>query len=475
MGRYYHKSIENIDIKDVCYDSREVVRDSVFVCIKGERDDGHRYASAAVRGGAVIVVAEKIVSCGGSIILVDDTKAVLKELIKKFYGVPRVKLIGITGTNGKTTVSHMVAAILEKSGIKSGVIGTNGVYVGGREYICRQNTPTTPNQLELYKTLTDMEKQGVEYCAMEVSSHALDQDRVYGLSFDVAAFTNLTRDHLDYHSDMESYFSAKRKLFDITAHTVTNADDEYGRRLLAEENVISYGIKSGDIRAEGLALSAGGIGFELLLDGKRIHQHINITGIFSVYNALTAAAVCRSIGISEEYICEGLASIKGIDGRMEHVGFGDVDVIIDYAHTPDGLQKVLETLRRVTDGRIICLFGCGGERDRSKRAAMGEIAVELADIAVITSDNPRGELPTGIIIDILQGVKKDNYIVIENREKAIKAALQMAKKGDTVLLAGKGQEKYQIIGNEKKYFNERDIVKGVYKTQNGEKNEGVYC
>ncbi len=474
MGRYYHKSIEDIEITGVCYDSREVKKDTVFVCIEGENDDGHRYAAQAVRSGAGVVIAEKPISCGGNIILVENTRKVLKEIIKKFYGIPKVRLIGITGTNGKTTVSHMIAAILSESGMKTGVIGTNGVYIDGKEYYCRQNTPTTPNQLELYKTLADMERQGVGYCIMEVSSHALVQERVYGLRFDMGVFTNLTQDHLDFHTDMEDYFSAKKRLFEISDRTVINADDIYGKRLLDERGGISFGITDGDIRADNIKLDPDGSEFDLTVDGKMLRQRINIPGLFSVYNALAAAAACAGLGISAENISKGLEKIGGIVGRMEHAFFGNVNVIIDYAHTPDGLSKVLESLKTVTDGRLICVFGCGGDRDRTKRALMGNIATNLSTLAVITSDNPRTEPPNEIIIDILSGVKKDNYIVIENRERAIKAALSIAKKGDTVLLAGKGQENYQIIGNEKHYFNERDIVKSAYLARNGEKDAGIY-
>lgn len=474
MGRYYHKSIEDIEITGICYDSREVEKDTVFVCIEGENDDGHRYAAQAVRSGAGIVIAEKPISCGGNIILVENCRRVLKELIVKFYGKPEVRLIGITGTNGKTTVSHMIAAILEKSGVKTGIIGTNGVYIGGREYYLRQNTPTTPNQLELYKTLADMERQGVGCCVMEVSSHALVQERVYGLGFAVGVFTNLTRDHLDFHADMEDYFLAKKKLFDISEKAVINADDEYGRRLSDEPDTLTFGITGGEIRADNIVLNADGSEFDMIIGDERVRQRINIPGLFSIYNALAAAAACRCTGIGTDDISKGLESIGGIVGRMEHASFGDINVIIDYAHTPDGLEKVLESLRRVTDGRLICVFGCGGDRDRTKRAVMGSIATRLSDMAVITSDNPRTEPPNEIIIDILSGVRTDNYIVIENREKAIKFALMAAKKGDTVLLAGKGQENYQIIGNEKRYFNERDIVKGAYLAQNGEKDAGIY-
>lgn len=474
MGKYYHKSIEDIEITDICYDSREVKKDTVFVCIEGENDDGHRYAGQAVRSGARVIIAEKPISCGGNIIFVENTRKVLKELINKFYGVPKVKLIGITGTNGKTTVSHMIAGILGGAGIKTGIIGTNGVYIDGKECYCSRNTPTTPNQLELYKALAEMEKQDVKYCAMEVSSHALIQDRVYGLWFDTAVFTNLTQDHLDFHTGMDDYFSAKKRLFQISDKAVINTDDIYGRKLLDEMDATSFGITNGDVRADNIKLDSGGSEFDLIIAGRVIRQRINIPGLFSVYNALAAATACAGLGISAEDISKGLESIGGIVGRMEHAYFGDVNVIIDYAHTPDGLSKVLESLKTVTDGRLICVFGCGGDRDRTKRAVMGNIATNLSSLAVITSDNPRTEPPNEIIIDILSGVKRDNYIVIENREKAIRMALSIAKKGDTVLLAGKGQESYQIIGNEKHYFNERDIVKSAYLARNGEKDAGIY-
>ncbi len=474
MGKYYHKSIEDIEITGICYDSREVKKDVIFVCLEGEHDDGHKYAGLAVQNGARVVIAQKPISCGGNIILVENTKEILKRLICKFYGIPKVKLIGITGTNGKTTVSHMIAAILAERGIKTGIIGTNGVFIDGKEYYCGQNTPTTPNQLELYHTLTDMEECGVEYCVMEVSSHALVQERVFGLGFEVGVFTNLTRDHLDFHSDMEDYFSAKKKLFEISKKAAVNADDEYGKRLEGGENVVTFGVTDGDVRADNISLYSNGSEFDLIIGRSTTRQRINIPGLFSVYNALAAITACKSMGIDDEYISSGIQSIGGILGRMEHASFGDINVIIDYAHTPDGLEKVLESLRAITEGEVICVFGCGGDRDKSKRALMGEAAVRLSDIAVITSDNPRTEPPTEIIIDILTGIKKDNYIVIENREKAIQAALSMAKKGDTVLLAGKGQENYQIIGNEKRYFNERDIVKSAYLAQNGEKHAGFY-
>ena len=431
----------------------------VFVCISGENEDGHRYARRACELGARVIIAQKQLVCSVPVILTDDTRAALSYLTMRFYGTPALKLFGITGTNGKTTVSYLTEAILAASGKSCAVIGTNGTYFGGTELATHQNTPTTPNMPELYGILSELEKRGADSAVMEVSSHALAQGRVDGLHFESAIFTNLTQDHLDYHKSMEEYFAAKRRLFDMCTCGAANADDEYGQRILAEcPHIISYGIDSGEIRAENIEYRPDGAEFTLLLGRQRLHQRINIPGSFSVYNALAAAAGCFAAGIGAEDISAGLETVHGVCGRMERISCGDFDVIIDYAHTPDGLMKVLEALRGITEGRVICVFGCGGDRDRTKRAVMGEIAARLSDIAVITSDNPRTEPPTEIIIDILTGVKSDNYIVIENREKAIAAAMAMARKGDAVLLAGKGQERYQIIGREKRHFDEREII-----------------
>ncbi len=452
-----------------------MTQNSVFVCLKGESDDGHRYALRADELGAKIIIASRHIDCGAAVILTDDTKEALKYLIKRFYGIPDIELFGVTGTNGKTTVSHMTAAILQAAGKSSGIIGTNGTFIDGVECQTAQNTPTTPNMPELYKTLSKMQQSGVDACVMEVSSHALAQDRVNGLSFETAIFTNLTQDHLDYHKDMESYFAAKCRLFDISQKGAVNADDEYGRRILSErDNCVGYGITSGEVRAGDIKLHADGAEFDIIFGKTAIRQKINIPGLFSVYNALAAATACYISGIDENSISAGLLSVSGVLGRMEHIDSGGVSVIIDYAHTPDGLLKVLTGLKTVTSGRVICLFGCGGDRDRTKRAIMGKIATEMADVAIITSDNPRTEPPTEIIIDILSGVKRDNYIVIENRESAIRAALSIAKQGDTVLLAGKGQERYQIIGKEKRYFDEREIIRRIQKEQNGESYAKIY-
>ncbi|MBQ7794038.1 MAG: UDP-N-acetylmuramoyl-L-alanyl-D-glutamate--2,6-diaminopimelate ligase [Clostridia bacterium] len=474
MGKYYHSSIPDTELDGVCYDTRSMKPNTVFVCINGSFEDGHKYAVRAVSKGARVIIASKHIDCGAAVILTDDTESALHYLIKRFYGKPRLELFGITGTNGKTTTSYMLAAILKASGRCCGIIGTNGCFVDGEDVGIVQNTPTTPNMPELYAILAKMEEMGADCAVMEVSSHSLVQNRVDGLDIKTGVFTNLSGDHLDYHRDMEDYFAAKRRLFDISENAAVNADDEYGRRILAEnENAVGFGILGGEVRAGDISLFSDGAEFELIFGKTAVRQRINISGLFSVYNALAAATAAYVSGVDIADIKAGLASVGGVVGRMERLAAGDVNVIIDYAHTPDGLLKVLSSLRGI-GGRIITVFGCGGDRDRTKRAVMGDIATQNSDITVITSDNPRTENPTEIIIDILSGVKRDNYIVIENRERAIEAALSIAKKGDTVLLAGKGQERYQIIGREKRHFDEREIVERLLKERNGESYAGVY-
>lgn len=466
-------SIPDFEIDGVCYDTRRMEKNSVFVCIKGENDDGHRYAARAAQLGARVIIASRHIDCSAAVILTNDTKAALEYLVKRFYGEPKLRLFGITGTNGKTTVSYMMSAIFKAAGISCGIIGTNGAYLNGEAIESGQTTPTTPDMPELYKILSQMEKMGAEACVMEVSSHALSQGRVGGLRFETSVFTNLTQDHLDYHKDMEDYFKAKCKLFDISQKTAVNGDDSYGKRLKSDD-FVGYGIENGEIRAEGISLSSDGAEFDMVFGKSRIRQRINIPGLFSVYNALAAATACYISGVDMSAVSMGLMSVNGVFGRMERIETEGVNVVIDYAHTPDGLSKVLTSLKEVSGGRLICLFGCGGDRDRTKRAVMGNIATELADLAIITSDNPRTESPSEIIIDILSGVKKDNYIAIENREKAILLALNIAKKGDTLLLAGKGQERYQIIGREKIEFDEREIIKRIRASMKGESYAGIY-
>ncbi|MDO4617949.1 MAG: UDP-N-acetylmuramoyl-L-alanyl-D-glutamate--2,6-diaminopimelate ligase [Clostridia bacterium] len=447
------------ELSGVCSDSDNLQKDSVFVAIKGNEDDGHRYINDAAKKGAKVIIAEHAIDCNVPIILTDDTRSALCYLVKNFYGEPKIDLIGVTGTNGKTSTTYMIESIMRRNGIKTGVIGTLGVKVGEEKLVTFTKTSTTPDILELYRILEAMSEKA-DVCAMEVSSHGLAQERVSGLWFKVGVFTNLTRDHLDYHKTMEEYYSAKKKLFTVSEKAVINADDSYGKRLLSEcKNAVSYGINEGDICAFDIEKTASGSHFSVVLGGEKVDINLKIPGEFYIYNALAAIAACHIMGVSNGAIQEGISFVSEISGRMESLDIDGVNVIIDYAHTPDGLLKVLKTLRNIQSGKIICLFGCGGDRDRSKRPIMGRIATENSEITIVTSDNPRTENPNEIIIDILTGIKKDNYIVVPNREKAIYTALSMADRGDTVLLAGKGQEKYQIVGKEKFPFDEREIVR----------------
>lgn len=468
LGKYYSEAIPDTELSGVYYDTRRMKDGGVFVCINGADDDGHRYARRAAELGARVIIAERRVAAEVPVILTDSTREALAYLAARLYKAPPLRLFGVTGTNGKTTTTHFIASILEADGVGCGIIGTNGSYFAGEPLSVASDAPTTPSLPELYALLAEAADRGAKAAALEVSSHALVQGRVSGLEFETGVFTNLSREHLDYHGTMEAYFAAKSRLFGICRRCVANADDEYGRRLIKQRSdVVGFGISNGDVTARNIRQSRDKTEFELDLFGRVYPAKIRMPGEFAVYNALAAAAACAAGGACDESIVEGLWRLSGVCGRLERVYSGEFDVIIDYAHTPDGLAKVLCAVRKTTQGRLICVFGCGGDRDRSKRAPMGGAATEIADVAIITSDNPRTEPPTEIIIDILTGVKKDNYIVIENRGRAISAAVTMAHPGDTVLLCGKGQERYQVIGREKRHFDEREIVRKILDEQKG--------
>ncbi len=455
---------QDVEIKGITIDSREVCDGYVFICITGMERDGHDFAKAASEKGAAVIVSEKELDLDIPVIEYEDTKLAMAELSSRFYGEPenKLKLVGITGTNGKTTVSYLIKSILEVAGKTVGVIGTNEILVGDKDVGIKSSTPTTPNALELRKIFAKMLEMGAEYVVMEVSSHALDLHRVEGLSYEVGIFTNLTRDHLDYHKTMENYFLAKKKLFDISKTGVINADDEYGARLLKDIpcRSISVGAEKGDLVAKNIDIDAKGVEFEAEYDGKTYPVSLGISGMFSVYNAICAMAAAISLGVEMEDVISGICRANGVKGRLERVPTKtDYSVIIDYAHTPDGLENVLNAVNSFKKGRCILVFGCGGDRDASKRPIMGDIGTRLSDLAVITSDNPRCEEPEKIIADIVTGIKTGEYKVIVNRREAIGYALSVAKKDDIVLLAGKGQETYQIIGKEKTHFDEREVVR----------------
>lgn len=455
---------KDTEISDITINSKEVRCGSVFICIKGQITDGHIYAQKAAENGAAAVVADEEIVCSCPVIMCENTKIEMARLASRFYGEPekRLKLIGITGTNGKTTVSYLTKSILEAAGKRVGIIGTNEILVGIETVGIESSTPTTPNSLELRKIFAKMADMGAEYVVMEVSSHALDLYRVYGLCYEVGVFTNLTRDHLDYHKTMENYFLAKAKLFDICKKGVINTDDEYGKRLktMGKCEKLTVGIKDAELLAEKIITDEKGSEFFVNYNGQSEKISLAISGMFSVYNALCALGAALSCGIDMETAKKGLKNAKGVKGRLERVPtYTDFTVIIDYAHTPDGLENVLNAVNSFKKGHVIALFGCGGDRDATKRPIMGDIGTRLSDIAVITSDNPRTEEPEKIIDDILKGVKGGEYKVIPDRKEAIGYALSIAEKNDVVLLLGKGQETYQILGKEKIHFDEREIVK----------------
>lgn len=452
------------DLTDITIDSRSVSAGSVFVCIRGEKTDGHKFAKMAEEKGAACIVCEEELDVKIPCVIYPDTKLALAMISSRFYNEPEksLHLVGITGTNGKTSVSYFVKKILENQGKKVGIIGTNEILVGDKDVGIKSSTPTTPNSLELRKIFAKMLKMGAEYVVMEVSSHALDLHRVEGLTYDVGVFTNLTRDHLDYHKTMENYFLAKKKLFDISRVGVINGDDAYGRRILDENGAskISLGTKDAELLAENIEIDEKGVKFSAVYKGEKYPVSLPVSGMFSVYNGLCAFGAALAMGFSADECAKGLSKALGVCGRLERVETNtDFSVIIDYAHTPDGLENVLSAVNSFKKGRCIAVFGCGGDRDATKRPIMGEIGTRMADVAIITSDNPRTEDPKKIIEDILSGVKTENFTVVENRRDAIKYALSVAGAEDIVLLLGKGQETYQIIGTEKLHFDEREIVK----------------
>lgn len=466
FGGKWLEEHEDIDITGIAYDSRNVLPGNVFVCVKGFETDGHKYAKMACENGAAVIVAEDDIEVDVPVWYVENSRKTVAELACIYYDNPseKFKLIGVTGTNGKTTITYLIKSILEASGMMTGVIGTNQNIIGDKVLVTQSTTPTTPNALELQQLFNEMAESDAECVVMEVSSHALDLDRVHGCHFDVGVFTNLTRDHLDFHKTMENYRKAKAKLFDISDKGVVNFDDEAGKKITVEKDcdILKVGLSDGcDLRAENISITSSGADFDAVYNGKTYPVHIAIPGKFSVYNAVCAMGAALQLGINMDTIIKGLGNASGVTGRVEVVPTDtDYTVIIDYAHTPDGLENIISTVQEFAERDVITLFGCGGDRDNSKRAIMGEIAGNMSDFSIITSDNPRTEDPVAIINQIEEGMKRTDgkYTVIVDRREAIGCALDMAKKGDVIILAGKGQETYQIIGKEKHDFDERVVV-----------------
>lgn len=465
----------DIDISNIEHDSRKINDGSMFIALRGFNVDGHNYIQQAIEKGANCIVVEKDIPIERddvTIIKVDDTFEALAKISSLFYEEPskKMNIIGVTGTNGKTSITYLVKSIFETDGKRTGLIGTMGSIVNDEQI---ENKNTTPESLIIQKHLKNMIQSKIQYCIMEVSSHALSLKRVDNVNFQAGIFTNLTEDHLDYHNTMENYYNSKLKLFNMTKkYNIINIDDKYGKRMIKELDndvpILSYGIDENcEVYATDIVYHTKGVNFTLNTPKGIIPINLKLLGKFNVYNAL--AAICCGIifDISLPIIKKGIESITGIKGRFETVPIGDRDynVIIDYAHTPDGLEKVLSTIDQFAEGRKIVVFGAGGNRDEKKRPIMGETVAKHADLCIVTSDNPRFEDPKQIIKDVLVGVKKvqGNYIAITDRREAIKYVLENAQSKDTILLAGKGHETYTIIKDKVVPFDEKQIVLDILK------------
>ena len=453
-----------LEIRGISYDSRKTQPGDLFVAIKGLTSDGHRFIPTAMEKGAAAVLCEDAPTDGTPYVRVADCRRGLALASREFYGDPAasMKLIGFTGTSGKTSSTQILKHVLETRGAKVGLIGTNGNMIGDTLI---HTEFTTPESLELHGLFRRMADAGCTHVVMEVSSHSLAMERVAGLNFDVAVFTNLSQDHLDLHGTMEEYAAAKKKLFSQCRVACINMDDERGAYMAEGLRcpVLRYSAKDNgaDLVAKDVRLSASGVRFAAVSGGELALTRLAIPGMFSVYNALSVMAACLALGMDLSDAAAGVSSAHGVKGRMESVPTdGDYSIIIDYSHKPDALEKALKTLRPVTKGRLTVLFGCGGDRDRGKRPIMASIAAQNADLVIVTSDNPRTEEPMAIIDEIVPGLKNGNARskVICDRPEAIRWAIDNAGPGDVILLAGKGHEDYQIIGHEKHHMDEREIV-----------------
>lgn len=455
------------EITHVCVDSRATQKGSLFVAVPGNRCDGGHYARQAVDRGAVCVVCQSELPPDLPWVKVRDARLALSRLACRWYGHPsrQLTMLGVTGTNGKTTVTYLLRHILQRTGMKTGLIGTVQNIVGEQTLPAQR---TTPDALQIQQLLSAMTKNGCSHAVMEVSSHALDQHRAEGIDFAVGIFTNLTEDHLDYHGTMGCYCDAKAKLFQMSRMGVCNADDPWTERLLAGASCPSvyYGIHNpAEVWAEDIFLHSRSVDFTVCTARTRTPVHLGVPGRFSVYNALGAIATCGELGIPPEECAAALATFPGVAGRMEVVPTPGkpYTLLIDYAHTPDALENVLKTVRGFAQNRVIAVFGCGGDREREKRPLMGHIAGKLADLTIITSDNPRTEEPMAIIRDILPGIAgaEDKYIVEPDRRGAIALAMGRAAAGDVIVLCGKGHETYQEIGDKTIPMDEREIVRSL--------------
>lgn len=470
----------DFEVNKLCYDSNLIENGDVFFAIKGFKSDGNKYIPEAFARGAKAVFTDSQDLNGDSrIYKVPDCRKFMAEISNIYFDYPsrKMKVIGVTGTNGKTTVTNIINFILEINDKKSGLIGTNGNIINKKQF---DTTHTTPESVDLSLLLNEMVKSGVEYVTMEVSSHALDLKRIFGIDFDAAVFTNLTQEHLDFHGTMDKYFNSKKQLFDSvkrinlkgnTTAVIYNSDDEFGKKIIenSEADKISYGFSQAAYCVENLMMNFNGMNFDMLvpLNGEKIDSikiETKLTGKFNVYNLLAAVAALKFLGISYDKIIDGMKRFKPVDGRFNQLELKNHCIaIIDYSHTPDSLLKAISTIKEILEineskGKIITVFGCGGNRDKTKRPIMGKIATDLSDRVIITSDNSRDEDPLNIIDDIKSGVTKENWSIEINRKRAIENAINMSSKDDVILVAGKGHETYQEIKGVKYHFSDREII-----------------
>lgn len=457
-------NIPDREISSVTDNTKKVRKDCIFVCVKGGSFDGHDAAAEMLEKGAAVIVAERDLGLGNKQIITDNSRKFYGELCAAWFDHPekKLKIIGVTGTNGKTTISNVIKNIFMKNGIKTGLIGTICNEIGD-ETVHTDNT--TPMAFDYMCLLDKMVKAGCKYAVMEVSSFGLVQHRIGPTHFDMGIFTNLTQDHLDYHKTMENYYQAKKMMFDECDYALINTDDEYGRRIFSEISCKKerYGISSeADYYADAIKIKSDGTSFWYCYNGKSQLVNMKMTGMFNVSNVTAAISVCLKAGLPIEDILKAVSEYNGVKGRCEIIPTGrDFTVICDYAHTPDAVENILKSVREYTEGRLICMFGCGGNRDAKKRPLMAKAAAKFADRLIITSDNPRDEIPEAIIDDILAGLKDSEipFDVVVDRTKAIHHSLKIAEKGDIIVLAGKGHEDYQVLpGNEHIHFDEREIV-----------------
>ena len=450
------------EITSITCDSRRVEEGCLFVCIVGTAVDGHRFAAQAEADGAAAIVVQKDMGLRTQL-MARHTRSAWAQICANWFGRPaqRLRMVGVTGTNGKTTTTTLVKSMLEKEGHKVGLVGTIHNMIGDRILPAEH---TTPDPYDLQSMLALMVMEGCDCCVMEVSSHALDQQRVAGCDFEVGLFTNLTQDHLDYHGTMENYMQAKKRLFSMCRVGIVNRDDPWAERIVdgATCAVSSYGINGeADVTAAAIVHRADGVEFDMVYGENTARVCMHIPGRFSVYNGLSAAAACLALGMPFDRVTAALSAAEGVKGRAEVVPTDrDFTVVIDYAHTPDGLDNICRTLKECTEGRLVTLFGCGGDRDKTKRPQMAAIAAKWSDTLIVTSDNPRTEEPAAIIEDILTGLTDTDtpYTVVENRIEAIRYAIENAQAGDTILLAGKGHETYQILKEGVIHLDEREVV-----------------